>query len=80
VSGQQIHTVVYSELCADAVGVIKKATDFSRLKWSSRFEKAIRRVRLVNRDDQWRKNLSPTQQSILVRTLERAQAMALPEQ
>jgi omega-hydroxy-beta-dihydromenaquinone-9 sulfotransferase len=79
-SAQQIHTVVYSELCADAVGVIRKAIDFSRLEWSSRFEKAIRRVRLVDRDDQWRKNLSPAQQSILVRTLERAQAMALPEQ
>jgi hypothetical protein len=74
---QQFHTVLYSELCTNPVGVFRKTVEFSRLEWSPQFENAVRRFKLVDRDDSWRHGLSPAQQETLVRTLERAQARPL---
>jgi hypothetical protein len=71
----QIHTVVYSDLCADPVDVFRKTIEFSRLDWSPQFEKAVRRFQLVDRDNEWRHGLSPAQQEALVRTLQRAQVL-----
>ena len=71
----QIHTVAYSDLCANPVDVFRKVLEFCHLEWSARFEKAIDRVRLVNRDEQWRARLSASQQSVLQRTLVHAQIM-----
>jgi hypothetical protein len=71
-------TVAYADLCADAVGEFRRVIEFSRLAWSTRFEAAIRRVSLIDRDDQWRAALSPAQQATLARTLQRAQAPTAP--
>lgn len=75
---RQIHTVSYAAMCTDAVGVFREVADFSGLRWPRRFEEAIRRVRLVDRDSQWRESLSVSQQDILARTLERAQSSGTP--
>ena len=71
----QMHAVSYSRLCADPVGVFRDVTKFCGLDWSARFEKSIRRVRLMNRDDKWRSDLTAHQQAVLQRTLEQAQAL-----
>jgi len=68
----QMLTVSYSKLCADPVGVFREATNFCQLDWSARFEKAIKRVRLVDRDEHWRSKLTTAQQATLQRTLEQA--------
>ena len=69
---EQIHTISYSRLCANPVAEFKDAAQFCGLGWSARFEREIKRVALVDRDDQWRRKLSTTQQAVLERTLERA--------
>jgi hypothetical protein len=68
----QMLTVAYADFCADPIGVFRKVIEFCHLNWSPRFEKAIKRVRLVNRDDKWQQSLNAAQQSVLQRTLERA--------
>jgi hypothetical protein len=68
-----IHTVSYSHLCADPVGALREVTEVCHLAWTAGFEKSIRSVRLINRDDKWRKSLTVGQQAVLQRTLERAQ-------
>ena len=74
-AGQQLHAVEYSRLCADPVKVFREVTAFCGLECPTSFEQAIRRFRLVDRDDQWRDRLSTDQQSILLRTLERAREL-----
>jgi omega-hydroxy-beta-dihydromenaquinone-9 sulfotransferase len=71
----QIHTVTYARLCADPVSVMKEVTDFCHLKWHGRFEDAIKRVPLSNKDDKWRSSLTPQQQTVLLRTFERAREL-----
>jgi hypothetical protein len=68
----QIHDVSYSRLCTDPVGVFREVVAFAGLQWSPRFERAVARTRLVNRDDLWRSSLTSAQQAALERTLERA--------
>ena len=72
------HMISYSGLCADPIGVFRTVTEFCNLEWSARFKRSISRVQLINRDDQWRKKLTATQQVAMQRTLERAQATAIP--
>ena len=70
---EQMRAISYADLCADPVRVFREVTEFCKLDWSARFEKTIRKARLINRDDKWRKNLTDGQQAVLLRTLERAQ-------
>jgi hypothetical protein len=74
---EQFHKVSYSELCADPLGVFRNVAEFCKLAWSARFERSIRRFRLIDRDDQWRTKLTAAQQAIIQRTLERVQAMPI---
>jgi sulfotransferase family protein len=69
----QLHTVSYTQLCAEPVNVFREVARFCCLPWSKRFEKSIGRVRLVNRDDKWRKTLTASQQDVLLRTLKLGQ-------
>jgi len=68
----KMHTVNYSRLCADPVSVMKEVTGFCHLEWCAQFEDAIRRVALRDKDDKWRNNLTSQQQTVLLRTFERA--------
>ena len=77
-SGNQLHAVEYSRLCANPIEVFKEVTAFCGLGWPTTFEQAIRGFRLVDRDDQWRNRLSAGQQSILLRTLEQAKELDNP--
>lgn len=67
----QMHTVSYSNLCADPLRVFRRALEFCDLESSAQFEKSIKHARLVDRDDQWPKKLTVAQQAILQRTLDR---------
>lgn len=73
---EQLHTVCYSRLCSDPVDVFRKVVEFCQLDWSSRFERSVRSVRLVDRDGQWRQKLTVAQQETLERTLERARTLS----
>jgi hypothetical protein len=75
-SAAQVHTVHYARFCADSVGVLKEVIEFCNLRWSARFESAIQRVSLHSTDEQWRSSLTKHQQTVLLRTFERAQATA----
>jgi hypothetical protein len=72
---EQMHTVSYTNLCADPVGVFRKVIEFCGLTWSGRFEKEIRHARLISGDDKWRNSLTVGQQAVLQRTLERAETL-----
>jgi hypothetical protein len=72
VPASQLRTIEYARLCSSPVDVLKEVTEFCGLQWSARFERAVRRVPLVNRDDKWRASLTRDQQAMLVRVLERA--------
>jgi hypothetical protein len=68
----QLCRVSYANLCADPVAVFREVATFCRLDWSSRFERSISEIRLVNRDDKWRKQLTVSQQDVLISTLKRS--------
>ncbi|RME43071.1 MAG: sulfotransferase [Caldilineae bacterium] len=55
----------YEDLCRQPLETVRRAADFASLPWSSRFETAIRRFRLKNTNDKWRRDLSPAQQTVL---------------
>jgi hypothetical protein len=74
----QFHRVEYSELCADPIRVFRTVADFCHLGWSARFERSISRVRLIDRDSQWRTKLSEGQQAIMARTFETARLKTRP--
>jgi omega-hydroxy-beta-dihydromenaquinone-9 sulfotransferase len=79
ISADRCMKVSYTELCADPIAVFRAVIQFVGLKWAARFERRIRRTSLTNRDDQWKSKLTSAQQTILERTLERAQAHATIE-
>jgi hypothetical protein len=66
-------TVSYAALCHEPIEHFRRVVDFCGLNWSLRFERAIAKVRLIDRDHKWRTNLTSNQQSVLQRTIERAQ-------
>jgi len=66
-------TISYANLCRQPVEQFREVVDFCGLDWSASFERAVRKVRLTDRDHKWRTNLTADQQSILLRTLELAQ-------
>ena len=66
-------TISYATLCREPIEQFHRVADFCGLDWSSSFERAIAKVRLVDRDHKWRTNLTADQQSVLLRTIERAQ-------
>jgi hypothetical protein len=68
----QFHSVSYSDLCAEPVGVLRDTVEFCRLNWTAAFERSIGRFRLSDRDDLWRSKLTISQQRVLQRTLDRA--------
>jgi hypothetical protein len=67
-----IWTVDYARLCERPVDVFREVCEFAGLPWSTRFDREVRRVALVNRDDKWRSSLTAEQQAIMLRVLERA--------
>jgi hypothetical protein len=72
---EHMHTVSYSMLCAENVPVFRDAANFCQLDWSSRFEREVRRFKLVNRDEKWRDKLTEVQQNAIQRTLVQARVM-----
>jgi hypothetical protein len=66
-------TISYAALCREPIEQFRQVADFCGLDWSLRFERAIAKVRLIDRDHKWRTNLTADQQSVLQRTIERAQ-------
>jgi hypothetical protein len=78
VPAERIYTVSYLDLCSNPVDILRSVCEFCRLEWSAQFEKSIRRVRLDNRDKQWRTKLTVAQQAILERTLARASTSTDP--
>jgi omega-hydroxy-beta-dihydromenaquinone-9 sulfotransferase len=71
--GHRVLSISYSSLCRQPVGQFREVTEFCGLPWSTGFERAIGRFRLIDRDDKWRTHLTAGQQTVLLRTLERAQ-------
>jgi len=65
-------TVDYARFCEQPVEVFREVGEFCGLPWSPRFEREVRRVPLVNRDDKWRSSLSAEQQAVMRRVLEQA--------
>jgi hypothetical protein len=72
VPASQLCTIDYARLCASPVDAFKEVTEFCGLAWSAQFERAVRGVALVNRDDKWRTGLTIEQQATLLRVLDRS--------
>ena len=73
---EQLYTVDYARFCAQTVEVFRQVVEFCGLAASRRFERAVSRVTLVNRDDQWRSRLTAEQQATVLRVLERSGGVA----
>lgn len=59
----------YEEVCTDPVGVVRRAAEFAELPWTPAFEAEIRRTRIRNANDRWRRDLTPTQQHLLQKAI-----------
>ncbi|MFW6133964.1 MAG: sulfotransferase family protein [Elusimicrobiota bacterium] len=55
----------YEDLCSDPVEILRKAIEFSELKWGKRFEKKIKKIKLKNANYKWEQELTEKQKSIL---------------
>lgn len=61
----QLLEIRYEDVCDDPVARFRQAVEFSQLPWSPDFESYIRRQRLRNENEKWRKELTTQQQDIL---------------
>jgi omega-hydroxy-beta-dihydromenaquinone-9 sulfotransferase len=57
--------VRYEELCADPIGVTRRAADFAVLDFPEAFQRRVERLRLESRNDKWKQGLSAEQQGVL---------------
>lgn len=64
--------ITYEELCADPAAVMGRVADFSALRWTDRFRRAIEHIPIDEGNQSWRVQLSPSQQEVLQRTIEPA--------
>jgi hypothetical protein len=67
-----VWTVDYARLCERPVEVFREVGEFCGLPWSPRFEREVKRVPLINRDNKWRSSLSAEQQAVMLRVMHRA--------
>jgi omega-hydroxy-beta-dihydromenaquinone-9 sulfotransferase len=65
VPAERMLEVRYEDLCADPVGVTRRATEFAGLDFPASFQRSVQRLRLESRNDKWKQGLSPAQQNVL---------------
>ncbi len=57
--------IEYGALCAEPLPTFRRVIDFCELPWPPAFEQALRRYRLHNTNDKWRRELTTAQQEIV---------------
>jgi len=67
---RDIHEVYYHDLCDRRDEVLSRVLEFCGLEDSPAFRSSVAQYRLVSRDDKWRRELTPKQQSELDAALE----------
>jgi hypothetical protein len=60
----------YEDLCQAPVETLREVTEFSALKWSPRFEAAVKGFSLESANDKWRTHLSDVQKNAMRECLE----------
>ena len=79
-SGSYIE-VRYEDLTADPFGHMRRLIEFCDLPWSPRYEAALRKFRIDNRDYKWATQLSEREQEILAAALaDRLELLGYPLQ
>lgn len=66
----QTLSIRYDELIRDPVATLQRATDFCGLNRSDDFENHVRSIRVNDRDNKWKHDLTPEQQRLLEGTIE----------
>jgi hypothetical protein len=64
-SSNNLLEIRYEDMCKDPVGIFHRATEFTELEWSARFQFAIQARSFVNTNYKWQHQLSAAQQGIL---------------
>ena len=53
-----IMTVKYEDLCLNHFDIMREVVEFCGLKWTKRYEKAVKRANIQSRNYKWHKDLS----------------------
>jgi hypothetical protein len=61
--------VRYETFCKNPIGEIKRIADFAELPWTRQFERIVRDFHVESENTKWKKDLTPSQQDILNRSL-----------